>query len=361
MVGINENEASVYDKFNDTIKFKNGRYEVELPFKENHPILPDNYTICKSRQEKMRNKLNEDEELKRNYDNVFKEQLEAGIIEKDEIGTITYLPHREVVRKDKSSTKVRVVFDASIKRNENASLNEVLYKAPCLNPELYKLLLKFRVHPIGIVADIEKAYLQISVVEEHRDFLRFLYYDDIYKTIPHIVPYRFCRVIFGATCSQFLLNGTIRKHAEKFDEMDPEFVRKVKGDFYVDDLTTGVSSTEGVHLYKKVRIRFMEANFNVRKWRTNDLALRNLINDSEKDPSYNEKVLGIPWDNQEDKLILGVSEIFAKAEDVKPTKRNILRVIASIYDPVGYLAPIVINLKLLFQEICHLGLSGMNI
>ena len=147
MVGINENEASIYDKFNDTIKFKNGRYEVELPFKENHPILHDNYTICKSRLEKMRNKLNE--ELKRNYD-VFKEQLEAGIIEKVhneryEIGTITYLPHREVVRKDKSSTKVRVVFDARVKRNENASLNEVLYKGPY--PELYKLLLKFRVHP----------------------------------------------------------------------------------------------------------------------------------------------------------------------------------------------------------------------
>ena len=107
MVGINENEASVYNKFNDKIKFKNGRYEVELPFKENHPILPDNYTICKSHLEKMRNKLNEDEELKRNYDDVFKEQLEARIIEKVdneryEIGTITYLPHREVVHKDKS-------------------------------------------------------------------------------------------------------------------------------------------------------------------------------------------------------------------------------------------------------------------
>ena len=83
---------------------------------------------------------------------------------------------------------------------------------------------------------------------------------------------------------------------------------------------------------------------------------RPLINDSEKDPSDNVKVLGIPWDNQEDKLILGVSEIFAKAEDVNPTRRNILRVIAIIYDPVGYLAP-VINLKLLFQEICHLGIK----
>ena len=218
------------------------------------------------------------------------------------------------------------------------------------------MLLKFRVHPIGIVADIEKAYLHISVVEE-QDFLRILYCDDIYKTIPQIVPYRFCRVIFGATCSQFLLNGTIRKHAEKFEEMDPEFARKVNSDFYVDNLTTRVSSTEGVDLYKKVRIRFMEANFNVRKWRTNDLALRNLINDSKKDPSNNEKVLGISWDNQEDKLILGVSEIFVKAENVNPTKRNILRVIASIYDPVGYLAPIVINLKLLFQEICHVGIK----
>ena len=96
-----------------------------------------------------------------------------------------------------------------------------MYKGPSLNPELFGLLLKFRIHPIAITADIEKAYLQINVDEGHRDFLRFLWYKDVYAEVPEIVKYRFCRVIFGATCSQFLLNGTLQAHARKYEKVDP--------------------------------------------------------------------------------------------------------------------------------------------
>ena len=105
------------------------------------------------------------------------------------------------MRNDKKSTIVRVVFDASAK-NKGASLNECLYKAPCLNPLFYGVLLRFPVFNIAITGDIEKVYLQISVSTEDRD-LRFLWFDDIYKVNPEILKYRFTRVIFGATCSQF--------------------------------------------------------------------------------------------------------------------------------------------------------------
>ena len=95
----------------------------------------------------------------------------------------------------------------------------MLYKGPCLNPELYDLLLKFRVHPIAIIADIEKAYHQINIAEEHRDFLRFLWYEDVFKEMPIIQKYRFCRVIMGVTSSQFLLNGCIKHIVKKYEEM----------------------------------------------------------------------------------------------------------------------------------------------
>ena len=55
-----------------------------------------------------------------------------------------------------------------------------------------------------------------------------------------ICKYRFTRVIFGATCSQFLLNATVDSHIEKYVNIDPDFVKKVQGKFYVDDLNTGV-------------------------------------------------------------------------------------------------------------------------
>ena len=90
---------------------------------------------------------------------------------------------------------------------------------------------------------------------------------DVYKNNPEIVKYRFTRVIFGSSPSQFLLNGKVKTHVEKYEKIDPEFVSKVLRHFYVDDFTCGFESYEqGVELCKKVKSRFMEGNFNARKW-----------------------------------------------------------------------------------------------
>ena len=89
-----------------------------------------------------------------------------------EVGEVTYLLHHAVVRENKSTAKVRAVYYTSAK-NKGPSLSECLYKGPCLNPLLYDILLRFRIHNYGLIADIEKAYLQISVVPEHRNYLRF--------------------------------------------------------------------------------------------------------------------------------------------------------------------------------------------
>ena len=89
-------------------------------------------------------------------------------------------------------------------------------KGPCLNADLYSLLLKFRVHPIVLTADIDKAYLQIKIDEEHRDYLRFLLCRNLREE--GIIKYIFTRVIFGVTSSQFLLNGTVETHANKYSQ-----------------------------------------------------------------------------------------------------------------------------------------------
>ena len=137
-----------------------------------------------------------------------------------------------MVKEGRSATKLRTVFDASAKYKDTMLLN-VLYKGPCLNADLYSSLLKFRVHPIVSIADIERAYLQMNINEEHRDYLRFLRYRNLQEE--SIIRYRFTRVIFGVTSSKFLLNGTVQTHAKKYENIDPEFA-KVKNHFFVDDL-----------------------------------------------------------------------------------------------------------------------------
>ena len=193
-----------------------------------------------------------------------------------------------------------------------------------------------------------------------------MWYSDLSEEI--ISKYRFTRVIFGVTSLQFYLNGIVQAHGSKYEKIDPEFARKVKNHFYIDDLNTGVYSTEeGFDFYKKMKVRFLEANFNVRKWRTKDEEDQcKLINLYEKNEGVNsgvemnnvnsinnDKVLGLYWNHKKDIISLKINEVFKEAINIIPTKRNILSVIASVYDPVGYLQPIVIKLKILFQKICR--------
>ena len=81
------------------------------------------------------------------YGEIFDEYLKLEIIEEvqtqGDTGQVVYLPHKEIVKEDRSSTKLRIVFDASAKYKDTISLNDVLYKGPCLNTNLYSLLLKF--------------------------------------------------------------------------------------------------------------------------------------------------------------------------------------------------------------------------
>ena len=149
----------------------------------------------------------------------------------------------------------------------------------------------------------------------------------------------------------------------KYETVDPEFARKVKNHFYVDDLNTGVRSTqEGSELYHNMKSRFSEAGFNLRKWRTNDVKLREVIDDAEISEGRNEKlagnqdkILGIIWDHLKDELKIDVKDALPTAEIMKPTKRNVIKFLASIYDPIEFLQALAIRFQILFQRICRFG------
>ena len=150
---------------------------------------------------KLKERLDKTPHLLNEYDKIFDEYLKLGIIEEvqaqGETGQVVYLPHKEVIKEDRSTTKLRIVFDASGNYKDTVSLNDVFCKGSCLNADLYSLLLKFRVHPIVLTADIEKAYLQINMDEEHRDHLRLLWYRNLQEE--SIIKYKFTRAIFGVT------------------------------------------------------------------------------------------------------------------------------------------------------------------
>ena len=313
---------------------------------------------------KLKKKLSPDRDNFTEYNNVMKDQLKNGILEKAEgpgnPRKAMCLPHQAVIHKDHSSTKLRVVFDASAKK-VGPTLNDAMYKGPCWTLLLFAVLVPFRLNPIGIIANIEKAYLQISVADCHRDFVRFLWFDDVFKDIPEEVMFRFCRVIFGANCSQYLLNSVIRYHASQYKDIDKNFSEKVAKSFYVDDFNSTVDNvTQGEELYKKIKLRFLDASFNVRKWKTNSLELQNYIDKMERSISASSdtqnsdktKVLGIAWDTINDYLVYSFEDLVESFKSVLPTKRSILGLVAKFYDPVSLIQPAINKLKLFFQEVC---------
>ena len=107
---------------------------------------------------------------------IFREQLRAGIIEQvpvsreNEVG-VHFMPHHGVVRKDRETSKLRIVFDGNAKQNaDEFSLNERLDEGPNYIPSLFDVLVKFRVHPVALTADVEKAFLQIQIKPDDRKF-----------------------------------------------------------------------------------------------------------------------------------------------------------------------------------------------
>ena len=383
-LGIRDNEHTIESKFMEEIKFDGKHYEVKLPFREEHPLLPDNHTGSVKRLNSLISRLNTNPNLLQEYDNIIRDQVKSGVVESANdvlvpVGNVHYLPHREVVREDKNTTKVRVVYDASAK-GPGTSLNDCLHTGPSLNTLIFDILVRFRVYKVAMIADIEKAFLNIVIAPEHRDYLRFFWVDDIHDTSPNIITLRFARLVFGLTCSPAILNAVLHHHLTQYSTIDPTFVTKVLKSLYVDDLASGSDNTESaLELAKKIKTRLAEGGFNMRKWLSNS---KELMTEFESDPQFSEsprqssssitaedqgyskstfnlqrldshpRVLGQVWNPQTDTLIMIFSAALKNVETNAVTKRSILSIAAKFYDPLGLISPVTLRFKQMFQELC---------
>lgn len=170
-----------------------------VPWKEDKPRLPDNCQTALSRLCNMENKLKKDCALGTEYSRVIKGYVEKGYlrrVEPDEPSPpeVWYLPHFPVVRMDKTTTKVRIVFDCSAK-TDGVSLNDVICAGPKLQKDLFDVLIRFRRNPVALACDIKEMYLQVEIEEEDRPYFRILWRDLDSSREPDV--YEFSRVVFG--------------------------------------------------------------------------------------------------------------------------------------------------------------------
>ena len=206
----------------ENLTFGNNRYKTKLPFKKYNEVLPDNFYLSKIRLNTLKTRWDKNENVMIEYDKIIKQYIIDGIVEpvhstttSYDLGSVHYLPHRAVASQNRDTTKLRIVFDASAHVGNEPSLKDVLYSGPCMLPLLHDILIRFRIGKIGIVADVQQALLQIEIDEKHRDFLRFIWFDNVLSNNPSYVLLRFARVVFGLTCSPLLLNGNFESSPRK--------------------------------------------------------------------------------------------------------------------------------------------------
>ncbi|XP_042906732.2 uncharacterized protein [Parasteatoda tepidariorum] len=335
------------DHFNRNIKvLEDGRYEVSLPWILNHPTLPNYRSVAERRLKNCVESLKKSEILE-DYEAVFKEWLQEGIIEEvDPDDTATnehFLPHRAVI-KENSTTKIRPVFDGSTKIKNFPSINNCLEKGPNLVELIPSVINRFRLNKIGVIADIRKAFLQIQLSEADRPFLRFLWCEN--GDLSKIKIYQHRRVVFGLTCSPYLLGATLRYHLKKAPESMLDTAVKLEESFYVDNCLTSVEDREHLHKFMtESQYILKRAQFDLRGWE------HSILNSQEVAIPKEERkvpVLGLIWKLSTDSLTLDLKETSQASETL--TKRKILSEVHKVFDPIGYTCPVTLRPKIMLQE-----------
>ncbi|UYV73219.1 hypothetical protein LAZ67_10002211 [Cordylochernes scorpioides] len=318
-----------------------GRYEVALPWVQDKERIPSNKDLAENQLRSVRRKLEEVGDMKE-YGQIFEEWMKQGIIEyarEDKLDGVHYLPHRPVYKRNSQTSRIRPVFNASARKRGKLSLNDCLDKGPNLIEIIPRLLNKFRKYEVGVSSDMEKAFLQIGIKEEDRDYLRFLWHTEDGR----LITYRHKRVVFGITTSPYLLKATLSLHLDKAPEHLKITAEQLNSSFYVDNCLSSFQNVEETEKFVKESTELLStACFNLRDWVSNvtDFSLMNQLNKE-------VNILGITWNTDRDTLTIGLEDF----ELIGPTtKRKVLSTASKIFDPLGVACPVTLIPKLILQE-----------
>ena len=341
-------------------KDESGSWVAPLPFRNEVTQLPNSREEAYSRLRSTRKALDRKPEMKKHYFAFMQKILHnqhAEPVPPRELVTSKpcwYLPHFGVYHPQKPN-KIRVVFDSAAETN-GVSLNKLLLSGPDLTKSLIGVLLRFRQNPTAFIADIEQMFHSFIVKEEHRDYLRFLWYEDN-GPIGKVIEYRMKVHLFGNTSSPAVATLALRKTAQvgenQFGSDAREFVER---NFYVDDgLKSLPGSKESIDLLQRTQAMLATANLRLHKIASNNAEVTQAFPGEDRatelcDLDLNKEIkpvqrsLGVYWDLETDTFTFRVSQ------ESKPfTRRGVLSVINSLFDPLGIASPVVIQGKMLLR------------
>lgn len=344
-----------------------GRYVVRLPFGSTPlPAATNSLPIALNCLRRLERRQVSDALIRDKYVRFMREYETLGhmheVADRPRSSTTApfYLPHHGVLRGDGVHGKLRVVFNASQKTSLGASLNDYLLTGPVLQSALIDVILKWRKFAIVMAADIEKMYRQIEVHDDDAELQRIVWREDPSKPVRH---FRLNTVTYGTSCAPYLAIRTLRQLATDEEHRFPQAAAVVRQQTYVDDIFAGADDVESAHrLRDELQALLRAGGFELRKWSSNRPELL-----AEFPPEWLQvgprhafdddriRALGLEWSPQLDAFSFQVA--VKSAELTPPTKRSLLSTIARIFDPAGWLAPVVIVGKILLQDLWMAGLD----
>ena len=339
-----------------------GRYQVQLPKKQNKLKLGDSHSTALRRYHS-----NERALLRKGQHQPFQEVVQeyvdmdhARLVTAEELqlpaSEVFYLPMHGVHKITSSTTKLRIVFDASAQSSSGVSLNDTLAVGPTLHPRLEQILLNFRTWRVALSGDIRKMYREILLRPADRQLHRFLW-----RASPDQEVQSYCinRVTFGVASSPYLAVQTLQQAGRDFGKDWPIAQHHIDSSFYVDDLLGGANSDEEViQLYEQLTNILSKAGFTLRKFRSSSPQVLSQIPAKlvEAMPtktmtdchsaSY-PKALGVVWNSTNDTMSTAIN----KPENFNPTKRGILSDVSKTFDVMGWITPVILPMKILMQKL----------
>ncbi|XP_071578820.1 uncharacterized protein [Temnothorax nylanderi] len=340
-----------------TTRAEDGRFIVRLPFRDVNMPIGNNREIALKRLNQLERMLKGNEVMRERYTKFMREYVDLGhmsIVDDslDNLENVVYLPHHGVLKESSSSTKLRVVFNASAKNNRGVSLNDALFVGPVMQDNLIDIIIRFRFYIIALTADLQKMYRQVLVHEDDRDFQRILWRFSCEEIIK---AYRLNTVTYGEACAAFLAIKSLIQLAKEGIKRYPLASLTLLENTYVDDVISGANTIEEARiLQKQLTLLLQEGGFTAHKWCSNSedvlieipIELRESSLNLNIDANDVIRTLGLEWNTALDEFQF-TTPIIERAS----TKREILSAISKLFDPLGLIGPVLTVAKILMQEL----------
>ncbi|XP_035214637.1 uncharacterized protein LOC118188330 [Stegodyphus dumicola] len=258
------------------------------------------------------------------------------------------ISHHAVFRPESISTPLRVVFDASAKCANGVSLNSLLLNGGIVQQDLFSIVTRFRTHTYVFSTDITKMYRQILVEETDRELQRILWKS---SSCSPVETYRLRTITYGTTCAPYLATRTLKALAEEVQVCFPRASAVLFTDVYVNDILSGSENLEDTISLQVELINLLnKGGIQLHKCVSNH---PDLLNDNKaieynfSSDSHLVKTLGMFWACISDNLTFKVN-IESEASFIK---RDVLSTIASLFDPLGLIGPVITRAKIFLQNL----------